>query len=334
MFCYSDVPAMPTKRPHRLRPWPITGARRHDLTDVSNCASWCVSDQIDILVDLTGHIGGGKRMLVFRPQAGPGPSHVHRLSEHDRHGGDGLSADRRLFRSAGPDRRATTPNKLVRLPTDFLLLPAVAPMRPPVEFAAGAASGHVTFGSFNNFAKVTPQVLDSLGRDSAARAAIAADLSWRHDRLAAARLQRNVCRATASAPSGLSSSNRLPRPEYLELIGRVDIALDPFPFNGHTTTCDCLWQGVPVVTLSGETYASRFGGSGLVTLGLEELIAHSLEQYVEIAARPGGRLGPACAHCAARCASEWPRSPLLDLRAFTRNLEAEYRRMWTAWCTS
>ena len=88
----------------------------------------------------------------------------------------------------------------------------------------------------------------------------------------------------------MTLADRRPRPEYLELIEQVDIALDPFPFNGHTTTCDALWQGVPVVTLAGHNYVSRFGSSALVSLGLEELIANSTEEYVSIAARLAGDL--------------------------------------------
>jgi predicted O-linked N-acetylglucosamine transferase (SPINDLY family) len=125
--------------------------------------------------------------------------------------------------------------------------------------------------------------------------------------------------------------NRLPRLGYLELINRIDIALDPFPFNGHTTTCDCLWQGVPVVTLSGDTYASRFGGSGLVTLGLDAWIARTPEAYVEIAAAMAAQPGQ-LAQLRGELRQRMAASPLLDFHTFTRNLETEYRRMWSDWC--
>jgi predicted O-linked N-acetylglucosamine transferase (SPINDLY family) len=118
----------------------------------------------------------------------------------------------------------------------------------------------------------------------------------------------------------------------LELISRLDIALDPFPFNGHTTTCDCLWQGVPVVTLSGQTYASRFGGSGLTTLEMHDCITRSREEYLEAAvalAADRGRLINYRATLRGRMAA----SPLCDFRSFTRNLEAAYRRMWRDWCS-
>jgi protein O-GlcNAc transferase len=124
---------------------------------------------------------------------------------------------------------------------------------------------------------------------------------------------------------------RRPRRDYLDVIAGVDIALDPFPFNGHTTTCDALWQGVPVVTLSGRTYVSRYGASALATLDLHHLISHSLEQYMEVAialANDAQRLANFRATLRARMAA----SPLLDFASFTRNLEAAYRQMWIAWC--
>ena len=71
---------------------------------------------------------------------------------------------------------------------------------------------------------------------------------------------------------------------------QADIALDPFPFNGHTTTCDAIWMGVPVVMLEGDVYASRFGGSVLANVGLEKLIARSVEEYVERAVQLAGDL--------------------------------------------
>jgi predicted O-linked N-acetylglucosamine transferase (SPINDLY family) len=129
----------------------------------------------------------------------------------------------------------------------------------------------------------------------------------------------------------LELANRVPRPMYLELIKRLDIALDPFPFNGHTTTCDSLWQGVPVITLSGKTYVSRFGGSGLKTLGLDELIATSREQYLETAAALAGDL-ERLAHLRGTLRERMAASPLVDFAGFTRNLEAAYRRMWRDWC--
>ncbi len=129
----------------------------------------------------------------------------------------------------------------------------------------------------------------------------------------------------------MTLADRRTRDKYLELINQTDIALDPFPFNGHTTTCDALWQGVPVVSLAGGTYAQRFGSSAHVSLGLEDLVAGSPEQYVEVAAGLANdlnRLGTLREALRPRMAA----SPLLDFTGFTRNLETAYREMWREWC--
>lgn len=126
---------------------------------------------------------------------------------------------------------------------------------------------------------------------------------------------------------------RRPVRQYLELIAQVDLALDTFPFNGHTTTCDCLWQGVPVVALAGNSYVSRFGSSGLATLGLDRLVADSVEQYIAKAAGLAG--DPQCLRelrCSLRDGMQ--ASALMDYPGFTRNLEAAYRQMWRTWCQS
>jgi predicted O-linked N-acetylglucosamine transferase (SPINDLY family) len=203
---------------------------------------------------------------------------------------------------------------------------------PPVGPLPATTNGYVTFASINNFNKITPAVLNTwaaiLRRVPDSRLLVRADMTDSvRDYLITTLASCDISAAR------LELVNRLPHHEYLQLIDRVDIALDPFPFNGHTTTCDCLWQGVPVVTLSGTSYASRFGGSGLVTLGLEDLIAHTPDEYIEIAARLAGdrkRLAGLRAGLRPQMAA----SPLMDFTGFTRKLEAEYRRMWDAWCES
>ncbi len=114
---------------------------------------------------------------------------------------------------------------------------------------------------------------------------------------------------------------------------QADIALDPIPFNGHTTTCDAVWMGVPVVMLEGSTYASRFGGCVLAQVGLEHLIARSVDEYIEIATRlASDRKG--LSQLRGQLRSRMARSPILDFAGFARNLEDAYRQMWIEWCRS
>ena len=194
----------------------------------------------------------------------------------------------------------------------------------------------MTFGSFNNFAKVTPQVIEHLARDlwqrvpsvAAAGPGIAAAVRCKSG------FETMAASARHRPRSGSSCATSGRRRRYLELMQRADIALDPFPFNGHTTTCDAIWMGVPVVMLAGKTYASRFGGSVLRERGPRRLDCRNASRRTSSGRPVGGRPGRAWSSCAASCGGGWPRSVLLDFAGFTRNLETAYRRMWIDWCAA
>ena len=122
-----------------------------------------------------------------------------------------------------------------------------------------------------------------------------------------------------------------PRAAYLELYHRLDIVLDPFPYNGHTTSLDALWMGVPVVSLAGQRAVSRAGLSQLTNLGLSELVAWTEDEYVEIATELAGDL-PRLAELRATLRSRMEASVLMDAPHFARQIEAAYRTMWRHWC--
>ena len=125
----------------------------------------------------------------------------------------------------------------------------------------------------------------------------------------------------------------VPAAEHLAFYHRVDIALDPFPYNGTTTTCDALWMGVPVITLRGHRHAGRVGASLLTQIGLTDLIANSIEEYVEIAvalAGNSGRLDDLRRALRPRMAA----SPMCDEGAFACKMEAAFRSMWQHWCAT
>ena len=283
-------------------------------------------DEIDILVDLTGHVGGN-RLLVFARK--PAPVQVTYLGYQNTTGMTAI--DYRLtdeYCDPSSATEALYSEKLVRLPqTFFCYLPsAEAPTIAPLP---AQNAGYVTFGSFNNFTKITAHVLKTwagiLARVDASRLLLLCD-----DPEAVREVVAYALESQGVDPRRVELFARAPLDEYLKRIGQVDIALDPFPFNGHTTTCDCLWQGVPVVTLAGQAYVSRFGSSGLATLGLTELIAHSPDEYIEIAVGLAGNLDR-LAQLRASLRARLVGSPLMDYKGFTRNLEAAYRRMWDVW---
>jgi len=121
--------------------------------------------------------------------------------------------------------------------------------------------------------------------------------------------------------------------EYLNRFNQIDIALDTFPFNGITTTCDGLWQGVPCVSLAGGTSVSRAGRSILSAANLPELAADTPDAFVRAAAelaRDPNRLRELRLTMRQRLLA----SPLMDHRGFARNLESAYRQMWQTWCRS
>jgi predicted O-linked N-acetylglucosamine transferase (SPINDLY family) len=132
-------------------------------------------------------------------------------------------------------------------------------------------------------------------------------------------------------PARLEFIGRVPVMEYFQCYQRIDIALDTSPFCGGTTTCDALWMGVPVASLVGKTTVSRGGLTILTNVGLPELAAGSIEDYVKIAAELAGDL-PRLAALRVRLRQRMAQSPLMDAPLFAQNMETAYRDMWRRWC--
>jgi predicted O-linked N-acetylglucosamine transferase (SPINDLY family) len=128
-------------------------------------------------------------------------------------------------------------------------------------------------------------------------------------------------------------SDRLSRQDYLKLYNRIDVALDTFPANGHTTSLDGLWMGVPVVTLPGQTAVSRGGLSIMSNLGLREFVAESEDGFVEIARATSADLRR-LAELRLNLRSQMQRSPLMDGPRFARHMEQAYRQMWRRFCVA
>jgi predicted O-linked N-acetylglucosamine transferase (SPINDLY family) len=191
----------------------------------------------------------------------------------------------------------------------------------------------VTFGSFNNPAKVSTATFDAWGkllsRLPQARL-ILKGISFADAATRALFLDRLGERGVPAERVELLAWHPGPA-EHLALYHRVDIALDPFPYNGTTTTCDALWMGVPVITLRGHRHAGRVGASLLTQVGLTDLIANSIEEYVELAlalAGNPGRLDALRRTLRRRMAA----STLCDEGAFASKMEAAFRTMWQHWC--
>jgi predicted O-linked N-acetylglucosamine transferase (SPINDLY family) len=126
--------------------------------------------------------------------------------------------------------------------------------------------------------------------------------------------------------------DRQPRLKYLELYHRIDIGLDTFPYNGHTTSLDGLWMGVPTVSLCGQTAVSRAGLSQASNLGLTDLVAQDRDRFVEIAKQLAGDRAH-LRQVRATLRDRMTASPLMDGARFARDVEAAYRAMWRGWCS-
>jgi predicted O-linked N-acetylglucosamine transferase (SPINDLY family) len=284
------------------------------------------ADRIDVLVDLAGHTHGN-RLLTFAMK--PAPVQATYLGYPNT---TGLSAvDYRITDAwADPPGESDRLNveRLVRLPGGFLCY-RPEPDAPGVEALPAQASGRVTFGCFNNFMKLSPTFLDVAAQVLGAVPGSRLLLKGRPLAVAAiADSVRDRFLRNGIDPARLELRGWESNPgSHLALYGAVDIALDSFPYNGTTTTCEALWMGVPVVTLAGDRHAGRVGSSLLHAVGLADLVATDAAGYVEICRRLSGDL-QRLAGLRAGLRERMQRSALRDEAGFARKLEDCYRQLW------
>ena len=321
VFAYSDV----------AFPDPVTGlirGRVDQWRDVAplrdeQLADAVRADGIDILVDLAAH-SGGNRLLMFARK--PAPVQVTYLAYCSTTGVDAIDyrvTDRFLDPPGEADDYTETS---IHLPHCYWCYSAPAlGGRPPTE----RGTGPPTFGCLNNFAKVTDVTLNLwtllLRRVPEARLLLYARTEAHRDRVRRALREAGVEEARAAFVGRQSLA------DYLQTYRLIDVALDPTPYGGGTTSCDALWMGVPVVSLAGRTAVARAGSTLLSNVGLEHLIVRSEEQYVESAAaliRDQRGLTELRRDLRRRIES----SPVMDARQFARDFEAALRTAWRAWC--
>ena len=193
------------------------------------------------------------------------------------------------------------------------------------------AAGHVTFASLNRLSKITPRMFDAwieiVSRARRSRLILHADAGRHLDALTARWRERGLER------DRLEIVGRLSLGEYFELHRRIDVALDPFPHNGGTTSRDALYMGVPVITLAGLQPVSRMGLSALAAIGLSELAADSMPRYTELATALAADL-PRLAELRRALRPRVAASAMMDAAAYVDDLEAAYREMWRTWCAT
>ncbi|HSZ55388.1 MAG TPA: tetratricopeptide repeat protein [Tepidisphaeraceae bacterium] len=297
------------------------------LTD-AQLAKSVRDDGIDVLVDLAVHTADN-RLTAFARK--PAPVQV---SFAGYPGTTGLKqVDYRLtdrFLDPPNENDAYYAERSYRLEDSFWCYrPVVSPI-PPVSDLPALTSGYVTFGCLNNFCKINPPVLELWARVLRSEPTAQLILIARqgsHRRRAIELLQ-----IEGINPGRIEFLDYQPLDGYLRTHHRIDIGLDTFPYNGHTTSLDSLWMGVPVVTLVGRTAVARAGWCQLGNLGLSELAAHDPGQFVQIATSLANDL-PRLAALRAGLRQRMENSPLMDCDRFTRNIERGYRQMWRTWCS-
>jgi len=325
IYCYSNW-AKPDEVTRRLRG---LCERWRDIAGVDDAraAQMVREDRIDILVDLSGHTDGNRLLLFARKPAPIQATYMGYL------GSSGMAA---------MDLRITDPHidpvgvaeplyreRLLRLPHGIVCYqpPLEAPQ---IDALPARQRGHVTFGSFNSFPKLT----DATKRSWARLLARLPDARLRMLGVPAGEACDRMLELFESEgvfADRIDVLGRLPYQAYLEQYLQVDIALDPFPYNGGTTTLESLWMGVPVITRAGRAGLSRCAASHLRNVGLDDLIAGSWEEYLDLALRLAGDL-PRLADLRAGLRARMRDSALLDAAGFTAALEGLYRDAWREWC--
>ncbi len=323
--CYSDW-HRPDENTETIRG--LSNLFRHvHAVDDDALAEMIRRDGIDILVDLAGH-QPSSRMLMFASK--PAPVQVSWLGYP---GTTGLSAiDWRISDAVcdPPEDDALSSERVLRLPGFHAY---VGPVESLPVTPLPAASGPITFGSFNYLAKLSDTTLRLWARVLAAvpdsrlllKGSYAVDEPTREmyrARFLAAGLPADRFEIVPRSPTVI---------EHLELYGRIDIALDPAPYCGTTTTCEALWMGVPVLTLKGDRHAARVGASLMQQVGLPDFVAASADEYVAHAVR-WAQDRAALAELRAALRARMQASPLCDVTGLARNIADGYRMMWRDWC--
>lgn len=320
VFCYSDVPLADAVT-ERLRAHADVWRDTLSFPD-EQLASLIRSDQIDVLVDLTMHMQGNRMLMVARK---PAPVQVTWLGYP---GSTGLGTmDYRLtdpyLDPAEADEQLYS-EKSVRLPHCYWCYQPQGDEPAPSELPA-LKNGFVTFGCLNHFSKINPRVLEMWAKVLAipnSRLLVQAPTGHAREKL----LDR-----LGIDRSHVQFAGRQPRLDYFRLYHLIDVCLDTFPYNGHTTSLDSLWMGVPVVTLAGKTAVSRGGASILSNAGLPDLIANTPDEYVSIATKLAA--DPArLADLRRTLRQNMQASPLTHGAQFARDVETTYRQMWSTWC--
>lgn len=275
--------------------------------------------ELDLLVDLNGYSALGRLPIVAYRPARTVAAWFNQFATSGMTAYDYLIGDSVVVH---PDEEVHYTEKIVRVPGTYLTFDVAYPV-PPVEDSPAGRNGYVTFGCFASQYKLTPDVVRAWAAilDGAPRARLLVKNRALHAEGNRAFLLQSF-EAHGVDPARIALEAGAPHYEYLTAYAKVDVALDPYPYNGGTTTSEALWQGVPVLCVDGDRWAARQGASLLRAAGLEEFVARDEADYV---AR-GIELGQGFADERTTMRERLAASSMMDTTAFARELERIYRR--------
>ncbi len=307
----------------------------HVVTGLSDdaAAARIRQDGVDILVVVGAHTAHN-RLLVAAQRPAPIIMSLDDVSTSGMEAVDYWITDPVIHPPGGTEATERFTEALLRLPC-FFLQPPYESVPPPVEPPV-VRSGQVTFGSFSNPAKLTPTTIAAW---SAAMHAVPGSrlalkyMNWYGDTAVQARVAAMFQRHGIGLDRIVFAVGEHGRDEQLALWNNIDVALDPYPFGGWTSTFEAMWMGVPVITLVGERFAGRTGLSILECLGRRELAAYRPEDFGGIAAALTSDL-PRLTALRRDLRERLRVSPLCDGRTQAGYFEAAYRDVWRRWCAA
>lgn len=293
-------------------------------------AAFIRQDQVDLLFDLTGHNAANRLLLFARKPAPVQITWAGYMATTGLAAMDYIVADR-YHVPEGVDQYYF--EKILRMSDSFVCFDPPADL-PAIEALPLVANGYVTFGCFNIVDKLNVEVIGLwsrvLKRIPRSRLVLKA---WEFNCSVTRRRYSDMFLQHSIGSERLEFVGGTPHREHLGWYKRIDIALDPFPFSGSTTTLEALCMGVPVVTMPGETFASRHSLSFLSSVGLGGLAAGNAEQYVDIACSLAAEPKKLSA-LRAQLRQAVRDSPLCDSEKFGREFMAKCCSAWVAWCAS
>ena len=326
IHCYSDTKtkdAMTQRLRSHADAW-------HDTASLSDerLAHQIRTDAIDILIDLNLHMSGSGLLAFARK---PAPVQITYLAYCST---SGLGAmDYRIgdpLLDPDPLDSSDYAEQTIRLPHSYWCY-AAPDHSPAVVELPMLSAGCITFGCLNNFCKISVSTIATwiaiLQAVPRSRLLVHAHDGRHRERF------REYFKSSDVDPDRIEFVGFLPFDDYLRQYQRIDIALDPFPYAGGTTTCDALWMGVPVVSLVGSTAVSRSGLSILSNAGLADLAVATTDAYVRTAVALASD-PEKISHLRTNLRQKLAASQLMDAARFAGDIETIYRSIWTRWCNT